>query len=109
MENLISFTPIGPSSFTVNAGESFTINIAVDNLSATSTQGLTATLDGLAAAGLIVTGASQRSITSSSSARHPSGAVPAGRWSGFGGMRSSIHSTFRVDGITPRAMTRFRS
>jgi hypothetical protein len=52
----IEFTPIGPSSFTVNAGESFTINIAVSNTSATSTQGLTATLDGLAAAGLTVTG-----------------------------------------------------
>lgn len=51
----IEFTPIGSSSFSVNAGESFTINIAVSNTSGTETFGLTATLDGLAAAGLVVT------------------------------------------------------
>jgi hypothetical protein len=52
----IEFTALGANTFTVAPGESFTIDIAVTNVSATSVQGITGRLDGLAAAGLTVTG-----------------------------------------------------
>ncbi len=50
------FTAIGPSSFTVSEGDTFTIDIAVANTSATSVTALAAQLTGLAAAGLTVVG-----------------------------------------------------
>jgi hypothetical protein len=49
--NAIEISVIGPSTVTVNPGETFTINLALDNVSGTSTVGVEANLSGMAAAG----------------------------------------------------------
>jgi hypothetical protein len=51
----IEVSVIGPDEVTVNPGEFFSIDIALDNASATSNLGVTVELSGLAAAGATVT------------------------------------------------------
>ena len=50
----IEFSVIGFDSITVNPGEEFTIDIALDNASETSVQGVSARVTGLSGAGAIV-------------------------------------------------------
>ena len=50
----IEFSILGPDSVTVNPGEEFTIDIALDNADAQPTPGLTGTLVGMASAGIVV-------------------------------------------------------
>ena len=52
----IEFSILGPDSVTVNPGETFTIDIALDNAAAASTNTVVGTVTGLAAAGAVVTG-----------------------------------------------------
>ena len=51
----IEISILGPSSVTVQPGEAFTIDLAVDNASMTSTFGIDVHLSGLAAAGAVAT------------------------------------------------------
>lgn len=52
--NAIEISVIGPDFGTVDSGEAFTINLAVENASGTSTVGVEGDLSGMAAAGAVV-------------------------------------------------------
>ena len=52
----IEFSIIGPDTFTVNPGDTFTVDIALDNASATSNVGVTGTITGLAGVADVVGG-----------------------------------------------------
>jgi hypothetical protein len=51
----VEFSHLGATSVTINAGESFQIELALDNNSASTVFGVTGILDGMAAAGASVT------------------------------------------------------
>jgi len=52
--NAIEISVIGPDFVTVDSGEAFTINLAVENASGTSTVGVVGDLSGMAVAGAVV-------------------------------------------------------
>lgn len=52
----IEFSILGDATFTVAPSETFTVDIALDNADMTSTNGVSGTITGLAAGGIVVTG-----------------------------------------------------